>query len=152
MEIVVTFDPGKNTGWSKWVDGVLVTCGCCTNLYDLVTQLAKFRGADLFIVEAFIGRAFTEDEKTAIRRIGVIEGFAKYESIEYREQAPNVRKGYVNFVSLFSTQWEKVSSETRRHAKDAIAHGIRYHAKEVPGWQQQYLTYLHLKGLENLED
>ena len=138
---VMTFDPGSHTGWSFWDNGILTECGCAIELLELISKMSYFLSpGNIVVCEDFIGKSNTNDEKLAIRRIGTIETMAKIMHCKLVMQVPAVRKGYLQFAKGFQLL-QNVDPSIRRHAKDAIAHGIRYHCKEVEGWQKQYLTY-----------
>lgn len=138
---VMTFDPGGHTGWSFWSDGELVDCGCEMDLTSVIKVMSHYLSSgEIVVCEDFIGKSNTNDEKLAIRRIGTIETMAAIMHCKLVMQVPAVRKGYLQFAKGFQLL-QNIDPSTRRHAKDAIAHGIRYHCKEVNGWQKQYLTY-----------
>lgn len=142
---VLTLDPGQTTGWSFWAQGKLVRWGICENLYQLMGLLNDCSHVDVIVVENFVSRATMAEEKLTVRRIGAIEGFACINDIPLWLQDPNVRKAYIQFIPELVTKMGYVTRNIRIHSRDAIAHGIRYHCKEVPGWQSQYLDSSHLK-------
>ena len=135
---VLTFDPGKTTGYSVWKDGKVVAAGGIATMERLIEIVASNGIADFCIYEGFArANASTGDQLQAIEMCGAIQVMAKYFDIELVKQYPAQRKGYVQFAKKVVKQLD-IDSNQRPHAIDAIAHGMRFHDKEGLDWPKPF--------------
>jgi hypothetical protein len=127
---VITFDPGKYTGWSVWINGRLYMCGVSHSMLEVAEVLRENTNADVCVYEGFArANAAARDQIDAMEMCGAIQGIALYAGIpRVEKQYPAVRKGYIQFAKNLPAL-RNVPSDVRRHAVDAIAHGLRFHDK-----------------------
>jgi hypothetical protein len=130
---VLTFDPGKNTGWSWWKDGTLHNVGVAADL-DQVVYIMNALGPTCthVVYEGFArANAAAHDQIMTMEMCGAIMGLARHHDCELVKQYPAVRRGYLQFAKAMG---KGIPSDVRRHAVDAIAHGLKFHdtlAKET---------------------
>lgn len=128
---VLTFDPGKTTGWSYWINHNLVEVGVVMNYVDLLACFGEHRDIDVVVFEGFArANASTGDQLQAIEMCGGIQCLAVAAKVQVKKQFPANRKGYVPYAKQLVKDMG-IPSEQRPHITDAVAHGARYLHKEV---------------------
>ena len=142
---ILTFDPGKKTGYSVWKTTPngpeVIEAGVVLNYQQLIKVMENHCMADFCVYEGFArANASTGDQLQAIAMTGAIYCMAEYHSMKVRKQYPAQRKGYIPFAKQTPLP-TTVKSEDRPHVIDAVAHGLRFFDKEgFPCPQLQSLT------------
>jgi len=132
---VLTFDPGKTTGWSIWRDGELKKVGILLTFADLIDLFIKHNDATHCVYEGFArANASTGDQLETIELCGAIQALATFYHMQIEKQYPAQRKGYVEFAKMYVAPFS-ISSDVKRHCIDAVSHGLRFHDKCVEGWK-----------------
>ena len=128
---ILTFDPGKTTGWSFWKNRNLVEVGVVMNYADLLLCFSNHQSADVVVYEGFArANASTGDQLQAIEMCGAIQCLAVAARMRLKKQLPANRKGYIPYAKTLVKDMG-IPSEQRPHITDAVAHGVRYLHKEV---------------------
>jgi hypothetical protein len=133
---VITWDPGKRTGYSIWEDGKAIDAGAIEDYGQLINIMNQSR-ARVCVYEGFArANASTGDQLQAIEMCGAIQVLARLHGMKLLKQYPAQRKGYISFAKKLRVL-EGIGKDYRVHAIDALAHGIRYHDKEEVEWRKQ---------------
>ena len=128
---VLTFDPGKTTGWSYWINHNLVEVGVVMNYADLLICFGAHPDVQVVVFEGFArANASTGDQLQAIEMCGAINCLAVAAKVQVKKQFPANRKGYVPYAKQLVKDMG-IPAEQRPHITDAVAHGARYLHKEV---------------------
>jgi hypothetical protein len=128
---ILTFDPGKTTGWSYWVNRNLVEVGVVMDYRDLLICFGEHRELDVVVYEGFArANASTGDQLQAIEMCGAIQILAVAAKAQLHKQFPANRKGYIPYAKALVKEIA-VLPEHKPHVTDAVAHGARYLHKEV---------------------
>jgi len=138
---IVVFDPGKTTGWCIIrADGdgtcFIIGAGGVRGFEELesclgaIQILEEFKRIDACIYEGFArGNASTGDQLEAIELCGVIRWNAWKHDWPLVMQYPANRKGYISFAKAMLKDFAIPTNE-RVHAIDAVAHGLRFLARQ----------------------
>lgn len=128
---ILTFDPGKTTGWSYWKNRNLVEVGAVMNYQDLLICFGMHREIDVVVFEGFArANASTGDQLQAIEMCGAIQCLAVAAKAQVKKQFPANRKGYLSYAKELVKEMT-IDKEIKPHATDAVAHGVCYLHKEV---------------------
>lgn len=128
---ILTFDPGKTTGWSYWKNRNLVEVGVVMNYPDLLACFGEHRELDVVVFEGFArANASTGDQLQAIEMCGGISVLAAAAKVPIKKQFPANRKGYIPYAKMLVKDMG-IPAEQRPHITDAVAHGARYLHKEI---------------------
>lgn len=132
---VVSFDPGKSTGWAvldpESEGHLLINFGTTSNKTELVQLLKDFETTNVqlqVVVEDYINRPaksggfdHTWDKGYTHRIIGIIEGWCLRNRFKMTLQQPVDKPGAYGIIGL---KYLKGAKHT--HHLDAIAHGFFY--------------------------
>lgn len=130
MSDVVSFDPGKRTGWASWSDdGVLEDHGIL--FFDEALEFVKWIEARVFVVEDYVldhrARQQVGSSLEAVQVIGAIKMRARQLGAIVALQKQESRDmGYVH------AGLKKATRHDDSHDLDAIAHGFWW-------WESQHV-------------
>lgn len=126
---ILTFDPGKTTGWSYWNNRNVVEVGAVMNYQDLLICFGQHKDLDVVVFEGFArANASTGDQLQAIEMCGAIQCLAVAAKAKCVKQYPANRRGYIPVAKAFVKGME-LPKEIRPHVTDAVAHGVCYFHK-----------------------
>jgi hypothetical protein len=132
------FDPGLTTGYATFqvvnASIVLLNAGLCTDEFVYKNSFDDECIIDTIVVERFVNpfATLTKEALATIELVGALK--AKYHWVsEIAMQTQAQKKGYLQFAKNMlsentSFEWNDIKKDNsqKRHAIDAIAHGIRY--------------------------
>ena len=123
---MLTFDPGKTTGWSYWKNRNLVEVGAVLTYQDLLICFGQHSDVDTVVFEGFArANASTGDQLQAIEMCGAIQCLATAAKATIKKQYPANRKGYIPCARQFVKEMN-LPQDIRPHVTDAVAHGVCY--------------------------
>lgn len=134
LGLVLCLDPGETTGWASFVLGDFSDCGQIDtpepgDLYSFIEVIHLELGLDRLLYEEYRvrGNKFKEhvgSEVVTIQHIGAIKTAASVYSIPLAKQSAGMAKGFATDRKL--RQWG-LYQPNKRHANDAIRHGVYWH-------------------------
>ena len=134
---LLTFDPGKITGYSVWHNGTVLQAGGIVTMQEMLMIMQKWGFAHCCVYEGFArANASTGDQLQAIEMCGAIQAVALLYGMKLVKQYPSQRVGYLPYAKNHAATLN-IERAYLTHAIDAIAHGLRYLDKEGFEWQMQ---------------
>jgi hypothetical protein len=135
---LVTFDPGITTGYSRFLISnkvELIDFGVFSiDSYLYFLRHFPLGENDLVVIERFTNpfMKLTKDVVATIELVGILKYWTFLKSKkEPVLQTSSQKKGYMQFAKLWMENFRIPLGHSKRHAADAIAHGILYATKNI---------------------
>lgn len=148
--LLITLDPGETTGWSKWIDGVLLASGQLetSDIRNSVKPIQKWIGQQTgrdeldvgdyhlypvqFIMEEYRIYGWKTESHAwstvhTIKLIGLFETLLTQWGISYQFQGAGLAKTFADDDKLTSWGFWK---RGEKHARDALRHAIYFYCSK----------------------
>lgn len=127
---LMSFDPGKTTGWAEFEDSEIVNTGQIEGGVDGVTDfLADYPGTvDIVVVESYMVRPDSHSVKAnvgsdleTVQVYGAIRAWARMQKAQFIRQQPQIKK-----IAELHAGFKVKGKHDNTHWQDAVLHGVYY--------------------------